>query len=70
MGVHTCTNEKLDIKSFPFIIKEIECFEKKNGMRRHVELMNEMLVYPPSPKDIHISKFHIHSSSKFVLGRK
>jgi hypothetical protein len=29
MGMHTCTNEKFEIMSFPLIIKEIECFEKK-----------------------------------------
>jgi hypothetical protein len=36
MGVHTCTSEKIEIKSFPLIIKEIECVEKNNAMRGHV----------------------------------
>ncbi len=67
--MHTCTNEKL-IKSFPLIIKEIECFEKTQCHEKACRAHEWMLVYPPSPKDIHTSKFHIHSSSKFVLGRK
>jgi hypothetical protein len=32
MGMHTCTNEKIEIKSFLSIIKEIEYF----AMRGHV----------------------------------